>query len=266
MRRAIRAGLAVLALGLPLLLAAWGGLLCAGAAKTPPYVGTGVPELFWAVPEPGESREAFRQRWGDGMERLRSDKWEKQDMGRGLLFLGGVLLAGVLRFRLWRPGSWAEARTPGSRRGFLFLLAAAWLALVPALWFRVLEDMERGYYHHQSDSIGAVLIPDTALLLLALPLLLAAAGLALRHARLPAGLWARDAARPVRGAALALACGGTAALLAAAAVDDARHGGFLAVPSLLAGAYLLLSLRAALAAPPLSAAAAPSPRSVPRPA
>lgn len=247
-------GILLLASLLPALIGA--GLIDRASALPPFNDEARAEELMNAdLDVPGDGRldaglaDKASEDWFRAMGEVRTAKWEIHDLGRGLLTLSACLLATWATARLWDARNLASARTPRSRGALLGLLSAAWLWPVLAVPLRIIEEQDRFYYPVWADSIGIPIFGNALFFLVTLPMALVLAWVLIRRATLPARLWAWRPGHPIRTTAGLLAASAALYEIGLVGWSAVAEGHHLLLPSVLALAYVVLSVRAAIALP-----------------
>jgi hypothetical protein len=210
---------------------------------------------------------ANNMRLADAMPR----DWKLYDQGRTLIVLSVCIIGAMLALRLWRERA---LQTPS--RGILILLGlAAYLSLVPATWFLLWDELNRGNPPWWGTPISTpevaapsaevavlrwgsslITLPGVALTayaLMTLPLVYFLLWLSTWRAKLPSSFWAFNRARSVTSTVVTLVFGGAAVALIVLLIHDVwRYGSSHYILPVLCSIYVLLCMRAALLAPRLA--------------
>lgn len=179
---------------------------------------------------------------------LRTSKWSFYNIGLLLCLTTPLLLAAIIRFKLWDIRMLRSATTPQTKLRLLLLASVAWLSLLPATL------LELGDEFSQDDLTPTIDTGNGAFVFILPPFfltswiifMLAGHFVVLGKARLPANLWSWDSDRPFRSqiwTALYGFLGGIIVILIL--LSWWRRNGWH-LPGLFIGLYVIASTRAAL--------------------
>ena len=179
---------------------------------------------------------------------LRTSKWELYNTGIVLLLTTPILLAAIVRFKLWDMRLWRSVTTPRTTLRLLGLASAAWLGLLPAFLFELDDEYTQDDLIPTIDTghgIEFVVLPSFFLTTWIVWMLIG--HFTLRNARLPANLWTWDGDRPHRSLLWTVVYGFVGGAIAVWILFcwSARRFGW-GLPSLIVGLYVIASTRAAL--------------------
>jgi hypothetical protein len=180
---------------------------------------------------------------------IRTSKWKLYNTGIVLLLTTPVLLAAIVRFKLWDMRLWRSVTTPRTRLCLLGLASVAWLGLLPAILLDLDDDYTQDDLTPTIDTghgIEFAVLPPFFLTTWIASMLIGRF-IILRKARLPANLWTWDGDRPHRSILWTIIYGfvGCAIALWILFCWSTRSFGW-GLPSLTIGLYVIASTRAAL--------------------
>lgn len=184
--------------------------------------------------------------WHRDLDALRTKKWTRFDAFAGTAILSVSMLLAIGFLGLRNARNMAKLRTVRSKALILVVIAAVWLALVPAWFYSVIiVSMTRNYVPWWADSAGIPLlgIVTTAALGFSVSLVVAAGLLA--RAKLPVSLWLWRRDRPTRSAIFSLGAILLLLILLAWLVAAILAGAHLDIPLIVLLIYLLATVRAA---------------------
>lgn len=190
-----------------------------------------------------ERRESAKQE----IIALRTSKWKLYDAGLDICLVFPLLLFAMVHFQLWDVRNLRQAKTPRTRWALLALAAGAWLALLPALQLQSDHEFAQDDLTPTIDTgQGSLWIVGSKLFLLILIVMLTFGRfVVLRSALLPANLWCWNSARPWSSLVWTAVYGSLGGVFVVLIVWSASNFSW-ALPSLIAGIYVILSSRAAL--------------------
>ena len=229
-------------------LAIAGIILIAQSAATPEFNNAQRAYELQNMSAPAGDRAAVEEvtrQWANEMHALRTGKWRRHDLGRGLITVALCLIGIIVFFRLWDVRNALAIETPGSLLSMLLMITGTWLSVIVVNAADLSEAQERHHFPHWADSIGIPISSVAIIVLAAWPILLIGGWISARGAPLPVTLWAWDAMHPRWSAFWSAAYGTVALLILVSLITDGIRGYFLYIPLQLLAAYLVLSGRAA---------------------
>jgi hypothetical protein len=179
---------------------------------------------------------------------LRTSYWSFYRIGLVLCLTTPMLLAAIIRFKLWDIRMLRFATTPQTRLRLLLLASVAWLSLLPAILQETADEFTQDDLTWAIDTgngMFAFVLPPFFLITWIVSMLVGRF-IVLRKAKLPANLWSWDSDRPSRSLVWTVLYGFLAGIIAILVLLSwwYRNGWYL--PGLLVGLYVTVSTRAAL--------------------